>query len=353
MQRMSIVSLWLAALVMGGVPAHSDDSRPRPLAGLATGPDADWERLPDGSLGAVTEFRGAGGVAIPAYLRKPKGPGRFPVIVLLHGGPYGKDVTLSLGRSSPPANEFARAGWAVFAIDYRPETSPPPQTVLEDTTGAVNMIRKLPLIDSGRVGLMGGSRGGGVVSRLISQIDCQGAVLCAPAGLDLIEIKKAAARGEEVVGVLKKMVANLEQQRGATAEEIEKDPARYGYTSALTEAAQARCPVFVISGRNDPSSPRSVVDVYVSRLRAAGKRVDRYLPDNGPHGFYFAHPDIPETHEAARRARAFFEQCFQAPGGGSASILRGSAMPSKLPDTPSASGIDPGRCGSGKGRYRR
>jgi dienelactone hydrolase len=174
------------------------------------------------------------------------------------------------------------------------------------------MIRKLPLIDSGRVGLMGGSRGGGVVSRLISRIDCQGAVLCAPAGLDLIEIKKAAARGEEVVGVLKKMVANLEQQRGATAEEIEKDPARYGYSSALTEAAQARCPVFVTSGRNDPSSPRSVVDVYISRLRAAGKRVDAYLPDDGPHGFYFAHPDIPETHEAARRTRAFFEQCFQA-----------------------------------------
>jgi acetyl esterase/lipase len=151
-----------------------------------------------------------------------------------------------------------------------------------------------------------------VVSRLIARIDCQGAVLCAPAGLDLIEIKKAAARGEEVVGVLKKMVANLEQQRGATAEEIEKDPARYGYSSALTEASQARCPVFLISGRNDPSPPRSVVDVYISRLRAAGKHVDAYLPDNGPHGFYFAHPDIPETYEAARRARAFFEQCFQA-----------------------------------------
>jgi hypothetical protein len=36
------------------------------------------------------------------------------------------------------------------------------------------------------------------------------------------------------------------------------------------------------------------------------------MPDNGPHGFYLAHPDIPETHEAARRARAFFQQCFPA-----------------------------------------
>jgi dipeptidyl aminopeptidase/acylaminoacyl peptidase len=303
--------LWLFVHFSCTLPARSDDSRPIPLADLANRVDADWEVLPDGSLGNVTEFRGTGGVMIPAYLRKPKGSGPFPLVVLLHGGPYGKEVTLSLGRSSPPAVQFARVGWVVFAIDYRPEASPRPQTVLEDSTEAVNAVRKLPFIDPARVGLMGGSRGGGVVSRLISRIDCQGAVLCAPAGLDLIEIKKAAARGEDVVGVLKKMVANLEQQRGATAEEIEKDPARYGYSSALTEAARARCPVFLISGRNDPSSPRAVVDVYVSRLRAEGKRVDAYLPDNGPHGFYFAHPDIPETHEAARRARAFFKQSFK------------------------------------------
>ena len=312
MRRTTIASLCLLVLLAGRVLAQSNDSRPVALAELANRADREWEPLPDGSLGIVTEFHGAGGVAIPAYLRKPKGPGPFPVVVLLHGGPYGKEATFSLGRSSPPAGEFAKSGWAVFAIDYRPDTSPPPPIVLEDSIEAVNAVRKLPFLDPHRVGLMGGSRGGGVVSRLLSRIDCKGAVLCAPAGLDLIEIKKAAARGEEVIGVLKKMVANLEQQRGATAEDIEKDPARYGYSSALTEVAQARCPVFLISGRNDPASPRSVVDVYLRQLRAAGKQADAYLPDNGPHGFYFAHPDIPETHEAARRAAAFFQRCFQA-----------------------------------------
>jgi dipeptidyl aminopeptidase/acylaminoacyl peptidase len=312
MRQSTIASLGLLTLVVGWTPADADDSRPVALAELANRPDRAWERLADESLGIVTEFQGAGGVAIPAYLRKPEGPGPFPVIVLLHGGPAGKEATLSLGRSLPPAGEFAWAGWAVFAIDYRPDPNPPPAMVLEDTTAAVNAIRKVPFIDPGRVGLMGGSRGGGVMSRLISRLDCRGAVLCAPAGLDLIEIKKAAARGEEVIGVLKKMVANLEERSGATAEEIASDPKRYGYSSALTEAPQVHCPVFVISGRNDPASPRSVVDVYVGRLRAEGKRVDSYLPDNGPHGFYFAHPDIPETHEAARRAAAFFRRCFQA-----------------------------------------
>src|SRR5207244_2869818 len=160
-------------------------------------------------------------------------------------------------------------------------------------------VRQLPFIDSARVGLLGGSRGGGVTSRLLSRIDIQGAILCAPAGLDLIEIKKAIGRGEAVVGVLRQMVANMEKQRGAPAGEIEKDPAKCRYTSALTEAAQARCPVLIINGRNDPSSPVSVIDVYVKRLRAAGKQADTYLPDNGPHGFYFGRPDLPETQEAA------------------------------------------------------
>jgi dipeptidyl aminopeptidase/acylaminoacyl peptidase len=284
------------------------------LAGLAPVPAAaaaaDWEQFPDGSTGQVTEFHGSDGVAIPVYVRKPAGPGPFPVVVVLHGGEHGQEVTYAMGRSTPPSGDFIKAGWAVYAIDYRPVKSPPPATVIEDCIAAVKTVCRLPFIDPDRVGLLGGSRGGGVTSRLLSRIDIKGAVLCAPAGLDLIEIKRAIGRGEPVAGVLKQMVANLEKQRGATAEEIEKDPARYGYTSALTEAAQARCPILIISGRNDTASPASVVDVYVQKLRAAGKRVDAYLPDNGPHGFYFAHPEIPETKEAALRAVAFFERCF-------------------------------------------
>jgi dienelactone hydrolase len=216
-----------------------------------------------------------------------------------------------MGRSSPPAEGFSGAGWAVFAIDYRPDKSPPPPLVIEDTIAAVGAVRTLPFIDPARVGLMGGSRGGGVMSRLLSRVDSKGAVLCAPAGLDLIEVKKAVGRGEAVVGVLKNMVANMEKQRGATAEEIETDPPRFGYSSALTEAAQARCTVLIISGRNDPASPVSVVDVYVTRMRSLNKQIEVYIPDNGPHGFYFGHPDLPETKEAAQRAVAFFRRCFQ------------------------------------------
>ena len=65
-----------------------------------------------------------------------------------------------------------------------------------------------------------------------------------------------------------------------------------------------------VNGRNDDNSPVSIIDLYVKKLRDAGKPVETYLPDNGPHGFYFGRPDIPETAEATQRAVAFFKERF-------------------------------------------
>ena len=73
---------------------------------------------------------------------------------------------------------------------------------------------------------------------------------------------------------------------------------------------EVRCPVLIINGRNDDNSPIPVIDAYVKKLRAAGKTVETYLPANGPHGFYWGRPDIPEWQESTRLAVAFFQQQF-------------------------------------------
>ena len=126
-----------------------------------------WEELPDGSLGQETEFVGVDGVAIPAYVRKPKGAGPFPVIVMMHGGKYGKGATLGLGRSmQSPTAEFIAAGWAVCSVDYRPSEKISIVPIeFDDTVEAVKTARKLPFADASRVGLIGGSHGGQVLSR--------------------------------------------------------------------------------------------------------------------------------------------------------------------------------------------
>ena len=68
----------LAALVICGTGA---------LLHLALAQDKDdWESLPDGSVGKITEFKGVNDTPIAAYLRKPEGDGPFPVVVMVHGG---------------------------------------------------------------------------------------------------------------------------------------------------------------------------------------------------------------------------------------------------------------------------
>lgn len=275
----------------------------------------DWERLSDGSLGKTTEFAGVGGLSIPAYIRKPAGPGPFPVVMLLHGGQYGPGAAYAMGRSTrSPTKEFIDAGWAVYSIDYRPVEGLSIEPVeFDDTVEAVKAVRKFPFVDPQRIGLFGCSHGAQVGSRVVSRAKLQGAVLCAPAALDLTEVKRAADRGEPLVPILQKLVRDMEQKHKATADEIWKDPAKYGYSSAITEVADVACPVLIVNGKNDDNSPTSIIEIYVRKLKAAGKQVETYLPDNGPHGFYVGRPDIAETKEAARRAVAFFQRQFKEP----------------------------------------
>jgi dipeptidyl aminopeptidase/acylaminoacyl peptidase len=240
---------------------------------------------------------------------------------MLHGGAPSPGTTYALGRTAnPPTADFVAAGWAVVIIDYHPNPTVP-TTDREDAMAAIEAIRHLPVIDSGRVALCGGSHGGNVISRIASRVEVRCAVLCAPAVLDLIEISKAIDQGAEVAGILKKMVAAAPQKYGAPLAQVAKDPAKYKYESALLEAAQVRFPLLIINGRNDTSAPMPVSQAYVDKLKAAGKEVETYFPDNGPHGFYFGFldnrgsgkpPDVTfETKEAARRATAFVRRHFQ------------------------------------------
>src|SRR5438477_8409146 len=137
------------------------------LTDSATADDSAWERLPDGSLGQVTEFEGVGGVKIPAYIRKPAGDGPFPTVVMLHGGRYGKDATIGMGRGvRSPMADFLKEDWAIYSIDYRPSDKMLLPIEIDDSVLAVEAVKKLPFVDPRRVALRGGSHGANVSSPL-------------------------------------------------------------------------------------------------------------------------------------------------------------------------------------------
>lgn len=181
-----------------------------------------WESPGNGILGQVADFEGVGGVKIAGYVRKPTGPGPFPIVIVLHGGgPTARPVSdgneqerlkmmvaealgasRGLGRASnPPIPDFLAQGWAVYTIDYRPNPRYALDPLeLDDTLVAVNKAKSLSFVDSNRVAMFGGSHGGHVTGRMVSRAVLCCAVLCAPAGLDLISLSRLAEQGTPIGG---------------------------------------------------------------------------------------------------------------------------------------------------------
>src|SRR5271166_5865871 len=85
----------LASAIARGADSDSEPGV-RPLAG------SEVEKFPAGSTGQKSEFRGAEGSYIACYLRRPKGPGLFPVVVILHGNAANVEATYTFGRDRPP-----------------------------------------------------------------------------------------------------------------------------------------------------------------------------------------------------------------------------------------------------------
>jgi dipeptidyl aminopeptidase/acylaminoacyl peptidase len=296
--------------------------------------DEPWEELPGGVMGRLAMFEGVGGVRIAGYVRKPAGSGPFPLVILLHGGgPTARPVTADTEEArakavvdeavrasrqmgaakNPPIPDFLAQGWAVYSIDYRTN----PRYILDplewdDTLVAIDQAKAFPFVDTRRIAMLGGSHGGHVTARMASRTKLTCAVLCAPAGLDLISLSRLAEQGTPIGGN-QGLVRAFEQRAGAKMAQIKRNPEAYQYSSPLTEIGKVQCPVLMISGRNDPNAPLAVMDEYVDALRAGGKEAEIYHPDNGPHGFYFGIPKvIPETAESTRQAVAFIKKHFDA-----------------------------------------
>jgi dipeptidyl aminopeptidase/acylaminoacyl peptidase len=174
-----------------------------------------WEQFADGSVGQITEFHGANDTPIAAYIRKPKGEGPFPVVVMIHGGGDSKQGTYGMGRMKvSPTASFIAEGWAVYSIDFRPKSSFDP-IEWEDTIRAVETLRKMPFIDEKRVAMLGGSHGGLVTAHVVSRLDLSCAIPCAPAAIDLVEVAKAQQSGFEINPKLVQLIKRMEQDYGA------------------------------------------------------------------------------------------------------------------------------------------
>jgi dipeptidyl aminopeptidase/acylaminoacyl peptidase len=227
-------------------------------------------------------YRSHDGRLIPAYLYRPAGPGPFPVVLSVHGGPHTQERPTY--RYSGLYASLLDRGVGVLAPDVRGSTGYGKTYTrllqrdwgggeLGDLECAVAYLRTLGWVDPTRIGVFGASFGGFAALSCVSRLPDLFAVGVSVVGpSNLI----TAARGSPPA-----LRAYIASWFGDPDEDAELLRAR----SPLTYADQIRVPLLIIHGARDQRVTRAESDQIVASLRSRGVAVRYDLYEDEGHQF--------------------------------------------------------------------
>jgi dipeptidyl aminopeptidase/acylaminoacyl peptidase len=247
------------------------------------------EKLPREALAPMTTLRytSSDGLEIPAYLTLPKGqPSKnLPLVVVPHGGPWGRDTW---GYRSMP-QFLANRGYAVLQPNFRASTGFGKKflnagnkqwgdKMQDDITWGVKHLVGEGIADPKRVGIMGGSYGGyAALAGVAFTPDLYAAAVAIVPPSNLLTLLDTIPPYWEAV----RTMFYARMGNPATPE----GKAQLERQSPLNSAGKIRTPLLVVQGANDPRVKRAESDQIVIALRDRGFPVEYLLaPDEG-HGF--------------------------------------------------------------------
>jgi dipeptidyl aminopeptidase/acylaminoacyl peptidase len=220
---------------------------------------------------------------IPAFYYRPRGPGPFPVVIDIHGGPeaqarpeFDADVQylvqeLGVAVLAPNVRGSSGYGKSYLKLDdgLRREDS------VRDLGKLLDWIAGRPELDARRMAVMGGSYGGYMVLA------------------SMVQFGDRLRAGVEVVGI-SNFVTFLENtqpyrrdlRRAEYGDErVPEVRAFLQRISPLTRADRIRRPMFIAQGLNDPRVPASEAEQIVHAIRASGGEAWYLLARDEGHGF--------------------------------------------------------------------
>ena len=178
MRLMLLLStLMLAGAAQAGITRHSGSD--------AAVPDKQYIHVVSEKDSPVmqTWIKARDGVYIAAAIRKPKGDGVFPAIVMLHGAPGGRGMEQLVGwargdHGGPVWERFLQEGFVVVVADYRGgdwnQMNKPSAsglvTAIDDGISVVEHVQKLPYVKRDAVSVYGVSLGGNLAMFLASRV---------------------------------------------------------------------------------------------------------------------------------------------------------------------------------------
>lgn len=238
-------------------------------------------------MGAV-RYRARDGIEVPAYLTLPKGvPARnLAVVVLPHGGPWGRD-----GWGYDPLVQFlANRGYAVLQPNFRGSAGFGKRylnlgnkqwgtgTMQHDISDGVRWLVSEGIADSERVAIMGGSYGGYATLAGVAftpDLYAAGVSIVGPSSI-LTLLNSIPPYWEPIKKIFAVRVGDVSNP---------EDSVRLRAQSPLYSATAITAPLLVVQGANDPRVKKAESDQIVVALRDLGRTVEYLVaPDEG-HGF--------------------------------------------------------------------
>ncbi len=247
------------------------------------------EKLDRKALSPMTavKYKSSDGLEIPAYLTIPKGSSgkNLPVVMYIHGGPWGRD---SWGYHSY-AQFLANRGYAVLQPNFRASTGYGKkflnagnnewgQKMQDDITWGVKYLVEQGIADPKRVGIMGGSYGGYAALAGVAftpDVYAASVAIVPPSNLQTL-LDSIPPYWEAIRETFYKRMGDPRTPEGL---------AQMKRQSPHAHADKIKTPLMVVQGANDPRVKQRESDQIVIALRDRNYPVEYILaPDEG-HGF--------------------------------------------------------------------
>ncbi len=247
------------------------------------------EKIDRKALSPMTpvRYKSSDGLEIPAYLTIPKGTTgkNLPVIIVPHGGPWGRD---SWGYSAM-AQFLANRGYAVLQPNFRASTGFGKKfldagnnqwgdKMQDDITWGVKYLVDQGIADPKRVGIMGGSYGGYATLAGVTftpDVYAAAVAIVAPSNLNTL-LQAIPPYWESIRVTFAKRMGDPNTPEGR---------AQLDRQSPLNSADKIKTPLMVVQGANDPRVNKREADQIVIALRDRGYPVQYLMADDEGHGF--------------------------------------------------------------------
>ena len=264
----------------------------------------------------IVHYKSFDGKMISALLWMPfnlKRDASNPALVLPHGGPTGQRVDYW----SPEVQALVSRGYICIAPNPRGSTGYGLDFQkanfqdlgggdLKDEVSAAEFLKSTGYVDAKKIGITGGSYGGFMTLMAIGKTPDLWA-----AAVELFGIINWST-------MLKSSDPGLNEYLKALLGDPAQNARIYEADSPITYIRNARAPLLVLQGDNDPRVPKEEAQQVVDILKKEGRTVDVHYYSNEGHGFVKRENQI----DATRRTLDWFDRYLRAQAAADADAAR-------------------------------